>query len=496
MIATEDSDREQRARARRRGPDWSAATGVLCLSLLVGLTRVPFLAAPVSPDEGGFLVVGAQWRPGASLYGGYWVDRPPLLIAVFALADRLGGAFALRMIGILAVAASISAAGAVGWYASGRRSGALASAFAASALLATPLFGTRTVDGELLASPLVLTGLVCLVAAYGRPSRPAVVVSGLAGALGVSAFLIKQDMIDVFVVATVLGAHTLGRRGLRTAASALLPVLAGALVTATAVAALAASRGTSLRGLWTAVVTFRVVASGVASFSGSRLSDLEHAYVFTGALAVTLAAGLVVWRSWRTRVSEPPAPWGVAAVALTTWELAAVFAGGSYWSHYLVGLVPGVVLLVAIAFDVQALWGRRLVRAALVYTAAATVVALCRDPLPPSPPSDDQVTATYVRNHARPGDSMVTAFGHADIVHEAGLSSPYPYLWALPAFVEDPRLADLDALLRSTGAPRWFVAGGNLTQWGSPGASLERVLEHRYFVRFRSQRWVVWSHDP
>ena len=41
---------------------------------------MPFLARPLSPDEGGFLLVASQWEPGTSLYGHYWVDRPPLLM--------------------------------------------------------------------------------------------------------------------------------------------------------------------------------------------------------------------------------------------------------------------------------------------------------------------------------------------------------------------------------------------------------------------------------
>ena len=130
------------------------------LGTLVGLSRLPFLTAPVSPDEGGFLVVGSQWSPGSALYGSYWVDRPPLLIAAFAVADTLGGPFALRLIGLMAVLCAIGAAAAVGWYASGRRAaGAVAASWVVAAFLATPLFGTRIVDGELLASPLVLGGL-------------------------------------------------------------------------------------------------------------------------------------------------------------------------------------------------------------------------------------------------------------------------------------------------------------------------------------------------
>lgn len=88
--------------------------GVAALAAAALLLRVPSLRSPLSDDEGGFLVVAAQWRPGTSLYGDYWVDRPPLLIAVFELADRLGGAVALRAIGGLAVVAAVLLAARLG----------------------------------------------------------------------------------------------------------------------------------------------------------------------------------------------------------------------------------------------------------------------------------------------------------------------------------------------------------------------------------------------
>lgn len=51
------------------------------------------------------MVVG-QWSPGTSLYGNYWVDRPPLLIGLFQLAYLGGGgAVTLRLMGIAAVMA-------------------------------------------------------------------------------------------------------------------------------------------------------------------------------------------------------------------------------------------------------------------------------------------------------------------------------------------------------------------------------------------------------
>ena len=502
-LAIEDlecPEAEPHADPGRGTPVWVAVGSAAGLCAVVGMSRVPFLAAPLSPDEGGFLVVASQWRPGTSLYGSYWVDRPPLLIAAFAVADAFGGPVALRVIGILAALLAIIAGAALGWYASGRRSaGAVAAAWVVAAFLATPLFGTRMVDGELLSAPLVLGGLATLLASYGpMTTRRRVALRGSAGALAAGAFLVKQNMVDVLLVAVVLGVHTWWRRGLRPAMDDLLPVAAGALATATAVTALAASHGTPVTGLWEAVVTFRFAAAQLLGLSGHRLSGLVDAYVVTGALVVTVSAGLVCLASRRRAGVNVAAslPWATAAATLTAWELAAALAGGSYWSHYLIGLIPGMALLVAVALRAPGPGSRLLIVAVLAYAGVSTSAAWSSRPGSPTTPTGDQVAATYVRDHARSGDSVVVAFGHADIVEDTGLGSPYPYLWTLPAFVKDPQLTALDRLLVSPAAPEWFVAGGELSQWGRPGAMLQRTVDRRYTAVLRTQRWTVLQRDP
>ena len=78
---------------------WLSRWGATLAVAVVVLLRLPYLWAPMTSDEGGFLAVAAQWRRGGgSLYGSYWVDRPPLLITVYQLASQLGGLTALRLI--------------------------------------------------------------------------------------------------------------------------------------------------------------------------------------------------------------------------------------------------------------------------------------------------------------------------------------------------------------------------------------------------------------
>ena len=106
----------RRCRQRRRVPVvWVAAL------LAVGL-RLPLLSRPPSPDEAGFLLVGGQWHSGGtSLYGNYWVDRPPLLITIFRVAADAGGLVPLRLIGCLATVLVVLGAAHVARLLGGRR---------------------------------------------------------------------------------------------------------------------------------------------------------------------------------------------------------------------------------------------------------------------------------------------------------------------------------------------------------------------------------------
>jgi hypothetical protein len=177
----------------RRHPAWLTAS-VLVLSAAAVLARLPLLGRPLSPDEGGFLMVAHQWSPGTSLYGAYWVDRPPLLITLFQLAGALGGgAVGLRALGAIGVGTSVLLAAALARTVAqvdGRspRSTLVTTSAAATAavFLVSPLFGASEVDGELLAVPFALAGLVAVLHA-STASRRSLSWWAAAGVLGVCA---------------------------------------------------------------------------------------------------------------------------------------------------------------------------------------------------------------------------------------------------------------------------------------------------------------------
>lgn len=443
-------------------------------------------------------MLGRQWHPGTSLYGDYWVDRPPLLLWLFSVAGHFspaGGvvaAPAVKLMGATASAASVLLAGVLGGLLGGGRLWPRVAAPAvALALLSSPFFGLPETDGEVLAAPFVLLGVVLLVAALREPPglHPAhrLALAAGAGAAAMSAALVKQNAVDVFVLAAVLlltrrGRSALGARG----AGALA---AGGLAVLGAATGGAAGLGTSPRGLWDAVFVFRFEASAVISSSASpatseRMDRLTSVFVTSGAAALLVVLLLLMLIDRSSPLTWP-------AVALAGWELVGVALGGSYWWHYLTGLVPGLVLLVALAGRLRL---RSLVAAVLAYVLIVNPVTLAQWTDLPDDGSSEEQAAAYLRAHAEPSDGVVVAFGHAEIVAASGLSSPYPYLWSLPVRVRDPRLQQLEDVLAGPAAPRWVVVDGDsLASWGLDAQHAQDYLLRHYGEVRAYGEWHVWE---
>lgn len=74
--------------------------GALVLTVLL---RVPWFGTPLGNDEGGLAYVAdAGHGGGPFLYGDYFIDRPPLLLAVFRFAAETGGTATVRTVGVFA----------------------------------------------------------------------------------------------------------------------------------------------------------------------------------------------------------------------------------------------------------------------------------------------------------------------------------------------------------------------------------------------------------
>ncbi|GEP40338.1 hypothetical protein NPS01_40010 [Nocardioides psychrotolerans] len=476
---------------------------MLVLALSAFLVRLPFASLPLGPDEGGLLLVGSQWSPGTSLYGNYWVDRPPLLIGFFGLADHLGGTVALRLLGAVLVAISVLLAGRIGALAvaggRGTRWAPALTALLTAASLVSSLVDALEVNGELIALPAILLSIERLLRAQAATTLEArtrlLLTAGIAAA---AAVLVKQNEVDALLLIALLAARTAYRRGPRAALTDIAVPAAGAFLSAALVLGFASSRGTSLAGLWEAVVTFRLHASTVISGSASdatsiRLDRLLLSLAVTGAPVII---GLLIVRL-RRRHEGSGVDLRVPALVLLTWECIAVLAGGSYWLHYLILLVPGLVLAVASICATPyatpdatpgpqpalrspgfAPWD---LLAVLSYVVAAALVATVVVAARTSVTSHADPLVSWLSTHQQPGDTAVVAYGHPDILRASGMASPYPEIWSLPVRVRDPGLLALTAVLAGTSRPDWVITtGASLAGWGIDPTTAQVALDQHY----------------
>jgi hypothetical protein len=452
---------------------------VIAMAVGVCLGWLPFAGRSLSPDEAGYLVVGGQWADGSSLYGNYWVDRPPALIAIFEAADALGGAVPLRLFGTLAAVLTVVLSGVLGRIAAPeRRSAPLLTAGTAAVCVATPLLGGTVVNGELLGLPFLVVGILSYVAAAAsRHQVRGFLLSLAGGAAGAVGALVKQSLVDVFVVALAL-VFTSG------AARRKLPgLLLGALVTTGVVVAAAWARGTVPADLWDAVLTFRIEAAReLAGDSGGSPARLVG---MLGALAVSGLPLVVAAFAWKGRgAPSRQGPWTapdlrVAAYALLTFELMVALLGGSYWLHYLMALVPGAVLFAA-SFAQRPAPVTRSIGISLALAGISSAAALGWTIVHPVE-RDETPAIHYLDQHAHRGDTAVVVFGAANVIHDAHLDAPYPYLWSLPARVRDADLATLNGLLQGDERPTWvIVARRSLDAWELDFTTAQAVLDDDY----------------
>lgn len=470
---------------------------VLLAAALAFAARLPLLGVPLSSDEAGFLVVAGQWGPGSSLYGDYFVDRPPGLIAIFAGAAALDGQTALRLIGGLFAAASVLAAG---WLARvvvpERRDAAVVVAAVTAAMLSSGLLNVTLVNGEILALPFVLAGLAALLLAArpdigGGAAHPA--WSLAAGAAGAAAVMVKQNFAEVPVAAVLVLAVVGSRGGLARALRLGAGLVVGAVAVVVPLLVVSTALGTDLGDLWYAVVTFRAEASAVIASSASegttvRAWKLLGSAFLTGAPLALALAWRRPWRLDRTRGRDHVFTW--LATLVVTYDVVSIAAGGSYWLHYLVQLVPAVVLLVATSYRDAPATPPRLRAAVVGVLVVASLVAFVAEVVAPRARDTDEVAVVdYLRAHAQDAGprTMVVAFGNAWLLEDAGMSSPYTELWSLPVRVRDPDLTALTAVLAGPDRPTWLVLSGPAFEsWGIDGRTVAPVVERDYAEVFAS----------
>ncbi len=469
---------------------------------------LPFLGAPLMPDEAGFLIIAEQWDDGRSLYGDYWVDRPPLIIWIYTLVSPFvtightadgATALAIKLLGAGVAAVSVLLAGFLARrVAPDSRWTHLAAPVLTLVLVSSPLLGMPSTNGELLAVPFVLAGLALLIPGLVQPDRRhAAGQAAAAGACACAAVMVKQNFIDVYVFALVGFAVMWVRREgpLRVC----IGFVAGSVAVLMAVVALAVIRGSSIAGLWEAVVTFRFHATSLIGLEIGdsrieRIGILVAAFVFSGAAAL-LALTVVMVQTTHGRRHPRIGRLAMPATAMATWEVAGVALGGSYWLHYLTGVVPSVVLLVILAGSLER---RRVLLTAGVALAGVTNACIWAYRIADPPPArEDARVAAYLRQQSLPDDGLLVGFGHPNVYVDAELRGTYPYMWSLTTRVKDPELQRAKQVLSGPDAPRWFVVHEDTpVYWEKAARSARRYVEANYIRHRAVGEWQVWERAP
>lgn len=460
---------------------------VLWSAVLAFLLRYPGLIWPLRPDEAGFTLVARYWDPQPdSLYGDYWVDRPPELIALLRLSDWIGGAEFIRLVAAIGCAWLVVSAAQTARLVAGPPA-ARAAAVLCAAVAGTPLIDVIAAKGEILALPLVLTGFWFSLAALreaeetGRGTPRALALTFGAGLLAMLALGLKQNLATglVFGGVVLLLAALRGRISWSRFWQLGIAALGGAAIPVVATVVWCLVAGVHLETLWYAVYGFRgdayeVIRSGSQEAPAFRALILALVAVATGILPIL---GVWVWSVRRSWSLDPVLTGATAAVLLI--DGVGLVLGGSYWRPYLYGLVPAALLALALVVRTGgARLAHWLVALSLVSTLVASAGWVVKNRVAEPP------VAVYIgqaiREVAEPGDTMVVYGGRSDLLYEAGMTSPYEHLWSLPMRTLDHDLSELRGILQGPDAPTWFVEWVPLRDWGGLGETLRPVLEKRY----------------
>jgi 4-amino-4-deoxy-L-arabinose transferase-like glycosyltransferase len=453
-----------------REPGWFVAAVILVLVL-----RLPVASVPLGVDEGGLAYVASRWDTGAgSLYGAYWLDRSPLLLALVLLAVP-GAELGIRALAALAAIALVGLAAATARALAGDRA-ARTAAILAAALAGSVALTAAYAHAELLAAVPSTGALLCLVRAHRTGAARWLVA---AGALAAGALLVKQSSVDAAVAgaAFVLASARRDRGGARRS----LALGAGMAVPLALVAAWQALAGQPAGALPYALLGFRLNALEALAATGPPLGERLARLV-----APALGSALVV--------ALPAAVAGVLALrrdAVMAWTAAAwlaaggaaVLAGGSYWAHYLIQLVPACSVLGAVALTTARPWLRVAVAAAVVLTVAAVNGAGAVRVRERTPQALELAAAAFVRDHARPGDTQYVLYARANVLYYVDLPTPYPYAWSLMLRTIPGATDRLHRLLATERRPTWVLQWQAVDAWRLDPTGHTRALLTTHYRR-------------
>lgn len=435
-------------------------------------------------------MVGRSTLTGAGneLYGSMWIDRPPLIVWLFGGADISLGSVGIRMIGVFAsIALVCSAAWTVRrmWGSDWEPLGAVL----AAPLAMSPALSANISYAELIAAPLVCVcaGLTLPVVARDAPcsDRRAWMIAGVCAG---TALMIKQSFIDGVALgcaAALVAApsrHTLQRVAIF-GCGVCLPIVV--------VVASAVYSGARLNALWYAIAGFRidastVLASGVIS-SGDRLTRLAAGLLASGyVLLIPIScAGVIGIARRNPRQATCHAVW-----LATSWV--GVIGGGYFWTHYMIGPVP--VMVVTSVAGIRAIDARLrlhinstrpihllLIGGFLTIHAVSSIVSMHLTG--PSQQEPAVSAGRFVREHAHRDDTVFVMYARANAAYYSTLRPAFPFQWSLMYRTLPNMDQRVEHMLRSRHPPTWIIEWNTSTQFNMDrSGDIRKVIAHRYVL--------------
>ncbi|MDQ3030172.1 MAG: hypothetical protein M3R09_09150 [Actinomycetota bacterium] len=479
-------------------PEFPSRTAVAFACAAVVTARLVFLWQPLRSDEGGYLLAARNWRAGGEfLYGDYQVDRPPLLMAIFRVAALSEWDRAIRVLAIPFALVVVVAAARAGYLAAGH-CGARWSTVVAAALVSSPALAADQADGELFAVAFVAVSVALALDAWHHPVGAAQWWFALgAGAAGAAASLVKQNFLDglVFVAILVLADAMRARRVTVRGCLVTTGAGIGALLPNLMVVEWARSAGLGGLQMWSELATFRRDAFTVI-WEGSTHAPMLRAITLVG-LAVVSAMVPLAWnwlRACRTRTSRL-APEQCAVSGGFVFGVAALAAGGSYWPHYLLQLLPMLALAAGMVAARDSPSGARMRQWSRVAAGSAVAAVLVTATVYATVPRVwfQERTGQWLASSSPPGDTAFVAYGAPSILEAADLASPYPYLWSVSMRTLDPGQVRLRATLTAPDAPTWVVQINGFDSWDIDNRGrLRSLVESRYDVAATVCGHQIW----
>jgi len=454
---------------------------LMCSAIAVAL-RLPFLDVPLGIDEGGDAFVARAWgATEGSIYGGSWLDRPPLLVLAYRVGV-LGGDIGIRVLGgvaaILLIGGTMLIAHRIAGPAAARLTGLISAVMVSSVVLGAVFTGN-----ELLASVPMTYSVVALVHATGarHPERWLAASGFLAGC----AVLVKQSFGDVIVAGAaflLVAWLTRERSGFRLGWAA--GWLTGLAVPLVATLGWVAVYSVGVKSFLYAILGFRVDSLGLLEKSDE---GAMYMLVHLG-LPIAVVSGLLLLLPWAVAWLYEHRTDAQLVVPLAVWLVlgfVGIVGGGKYFPHYFIQPLPALAVLAGCALAVtgrRTLFAATAVALAILAIANVAVGTALKSAAPPQ--ERTLAVADYLRDNSRPDDRLYVMYARANLLYYADVPTSSPYAWSTMMQAMPRAEQQLRDQLRSDAArPTWVVTWQQPTAFGLDRSGETRSLLKRYYVR-------------